>query len=271
MALLGSVSSGRASSLGRAVIPRGSSSRGGTRISLVSVHTSEGATTAAGLMHFLDQPDVEASYHILVDDENTIRYLPDEVAAWAMLGGNPRALQVCLTGFAHWSRSDWLSHDGMLRRAAKVVVDWCLTHNLPPVKLTPAQVGADFSGVCGHWDWTIGKRDGTHTDPGANFPWDAFIKYANPGGVNPPPAPVPDPSSIPLMEYGQTSDTVAHLQVFMNRMFSSYSRLPATGFYGDLTSGVIREFQRRSGISGGDGRNVGLKTRQALWDHGFRG
>lgn len=254
------------------MIPRGSESRQGTRISLISVHTSEGATTAAGLMHFLDQPGVEASYHVLVDDSTTIRYLPDDVAVWAMLSGNHRSVQVCLTGFARWPRSEWLAHDGMLRRAAAVVWDWCLAHNLPPVKLTPAQVGADFSGVCGHWDWTLGKRDGTHTDPGPNFPWDVFIRYVNPGGVNPAPVPppAPGPESIPLMQFGEQSDAVAHLQAFMNRVFVSYSRLPVTGFYGELTTGVIKEFQRRAGIVGGDGRNVGAQTRARLYEHGLR-
>jgi N-acetyl-anhydromuramyl-L-alanine amidase AmpD len=252
------------------MMPRGSSSRRGTKINLISVHTSEGATTAAGLMHFLDQPGVEASYHVLVDDSTTIRYLPDDVAAWAMLSGNPRAVQVCLTGFARWPRSEWLSHDGMLRRGASVTWDWCLAHNIPPVKLTPAQVGADFPGICGHWDWTLGKKDGTHTDPGPNFPWDVFIKYVNPGGVTPSPSP-PGPGSIPAMEYGQTNESIRRLQAFMNRTFPSYSHLPETSYYGDMTQAVIREFQHRVGIVDGDGRNVGPRTAVALMAHGFHG
>ncbi len=162
------------------MIPRGCESRNGTPITLVSLHTSEGAITTASLASFLDQPGVEASYHVLVDDHGAVRYLSDDVAAWAMLSGNHRSLQVCLTGFARWPRSEWLVHDNMLRTAAAQVRVWCRQHNIPAVKLTPAQVGADLYGVCGHWDWTLGKRDGTHTDPGAFFPWDVFMGYVNP-------------------------------------------------------------------------------------------
>jgi hypothetical protein len=157
------------------VIPRGSESRAGTRITLVAIHTAEGATTAAALQRYLDQPGVEASYHKLVDDTEVITYLPDEPASWAMLSGNHRSLQLCFTGFAAWTREQWLAHDSMLRRGAAEVRVWCAVHGIPPVKLTPAQVGADASGICGHWDWTLGKRDGTHSDPGPGFPWDVFL------------------------------------------------------------------------------------------------
>lgn len=253
------------------MIPRGSESRQGTSITLVAVHTSEGATNTASLASYLDQAGVEASYHMLVDDNGVVRYLPDNVAAWAMLSGNHRSLQVCLTGFARWPRSEWLAHDAMLRNAASVVRVWCQGHNIPTVKLTPNQVGADQRGICGHWDWTLGKRDGTHTDPGPNFPWDVFIGYVTANGpVSPPNPDGGDPDSIPSMEYGQTSDAIRKLQGWCNRMFASYSHLPVTGYYGDMTTTVIREFQHRSGINDGDGRNVGPRTKVALWGMGYR-
>jgi hypothetical protein len=260
------------------MIPRGSESRQGTRISLIAVHTAEGATTATSLEHYLDQPSVEASYHRLVDDTQAIHYLPDDVAAWAMLSGNHRAVQLCFTGFAAWPRSEWLAHDTMLRLGAGIAREWCARYGIPAVKLTPAQVGADMSGVMGHWDWTLGKRDGTHTDPGPNFPWPDFMSYVNLGGP-PVPDPVVGPSVIPFMNYGETSEAVRHLQAFMNRRFHSYSHmlgnpdqpLLETGYYGDSTAAVIKEFQRRVGIVGGDGRNVGVQTRAKLFEHGFRG
>jgi hypothetical protein len=249
------------------MIPRGSESRQGTRISLVSVHTAEGATTATSLEHYLDQPSVEASYHRLVDDT---QYLPDDLAAWAMLSGNHRAVQLCFTGFAAWPRSEWLAHDTMLRLGAGIAREWCARYGIPAVKLTPAQVGADASGVMGHWDWTLGKHEGTHTDPGPNFPWPEFMSYVNLGGP-PVPDPVVGPSVIAFMEYGQTSNEISRLQAWLNRMYPSYSRLPVTGYYGDLTTQVIKEFQRRVGIVGADGKNVGPLTRAKLFEAGFRG
>jgi len=252
------------------MIPRGSESRGGARISLVAVHTAEGAITAVSLERYLDQSGVEASYHRLVDDTQVIHYLPDEVACWAMLSGNRRSVQLCFTGFAKWPRSEWLAHDTMLRLGAGVAREWCARYGIPAVKLTPAQVGADASGVMGHWDWTLGKREGTHTDPGANFPWVVFLGYVNLGGP-PVPDPVVGPSVIPFMNWGDRSDAIAHMQAWLNRMYPSYSRLPVTGYYGDLTTQVIKEFQRRVGIVGADGKNVGPLTRAKLFEAGFRG
>lgn len=86
-----------------------------------------------------------------------------------------------------------------------------------------------------------------------------------------PPAPGPGPDSIPFVEYGQSNPTIAHLQAFTNQVFQAYSHLPVTGFYGDATTQVVKEFQRRVGIIGGDGRNVGVQTRAKFYEHGFRG
>jgi lysozyme len=85
-----------------------------------------------------------------------------------------------------------------------------------------------------------------------------------------PPPLDPRPDSIPSMAFGQTSDDIRHLQDWCNKMFPLYSHLPVTGFYGDLTTAVIKEFQRRVGVVGGDGRNVGDQTKRALWAAGYR-
>lgn len=86
----------------------------------------------------------------------------------------------------------------------------------------------------------------------------------------PPPPPPAGPDSIPPLQYGQTSPAIAHLQQWLNNTFPAYSHLPVTGFYGDLTAAVVAELQRRTGIIGGDGKNLGPKTRAALWDLGLR-
>lgn len=157
-------------------VPRGCTPRRAAP-TLVAVHTAEGARTARDLAAYLDRASVQASYHTLIDDQEIIRYLPDDVACWAMLSGNARSLQLCFTGFAAWSRAEWLRHEGMLRLGAKQVREWCGRYRIPVRKLTPEQVGADMPGICGHVDWTLGKREGTHTDPGPNFPWDVFVRW----------------------------------------------------------------------------------------------
>lgn len=97
---------------------------------------------------------------------------------------------------------------------------------------------------------------------------DDFTKLIN---VAAPLPPDPGPGSIPLVEYGQTNDTIQHLQAWLNTTYSAYSHLPVTGFYGSMTATVIKEFQRRVGIIGGDGMNVGVQTRAALYNAGWRG
>lgn len=160
-----------------------SSSRGGIPITLVAIHTNEGDNpadvypdrTAENLARYLG--GVNASYHAIVDDDSVVPYVPDQRYAWALRRGNPRSLNLCFTGWASWSRGEWLRHDRMLRLGADRVRAWCDLYDIPIRKLTPAEVGRDLSGIIGHHDWTVGKNDGSHWDPGPGFPWDVFLGY----------------------------------------------------------------------------------------------
>lgn len=102
----------------------------------------------------------------------------------------------------------------------------------------------------------------------------ATLLGAAPVPVPPVPnvGPGPGPDSIPDMAYGQNSPAIQRLQVWFNQNFQAYSHIsPTSGDYGPQTTAVIAEFQRRVGIVGGDGRNVGPQTKRALWQYGFRG
>lgn len=96
---------------------------------------------------------------------------------------------------------------------------------------------------------------------------DQFVSLIGPSVVQPAPV---GPESIPSMEYGQRGDFIARLQDWCNKTFPAYSALPVTGFYGPMTVSVIREFQHRVGITDGDGRNVGDRTKAGLWEEGYR-
>lgn len=173
------------------MIPR-SESRAGTPISLIITHTNEGPHgagltpdhTAEDLAAYLDRANAAGdwkSYHLICDDDSVVHYVPDSQAAWSALSANKRSLNICFTGWAAWPRSEWLLHDRMLRLGAAEVAKWAKAYSIPVRKLTPLQVGADWLGICGHWDWTLGKHNGNHTDPGANFPWDYFISLIQQG------------------------------------------------------------------------------------------
>lgn len=165
-----------------------SSSRGGTVIALVAVHTNEGDNPAfetvdrraENLARWMEGQPV--SYHKVVDDDSVVLFVPDARMAWSLRSGNPRSLNVCMIGRARWSRGEWLRHDRMLRMTATIVREWCDRYDIPLRKITPEQVGKNQRGVIGHWDWTVGKRDGSHTDPGPGFPWDVLMAYA--GGTD---------------------------------------------------------------------------------------
>lgn len=160
-------------------------SRGNARVRLVVLHTAEGARDVVSLGNYLSNPAVEASYHVAFDDSCMEQYVNYNVAAWAVLSANDISDNGCCCGFAAWSRDEWLNnHKNMLELAAQWVASRCIARKLPIRHLSLAEVAAcknDPShpgGIIGHWDWTRGAQDGTHTDPGAQFPWDWVINRA---------------------------------------------------------------------------------------------
>lgn len=164
-----------------------SSPRGTRPVSLVVVHTAEGARTAASLGAYFWRDDVQASSHVGIDAGATLQYVGYDRAAWTVRSGNPISDNAELCGFARWTRAQWLgttSVDGCanpratLDRTAAWIRSRCLARGIPIRKLTAADVAAGRSGVIGHVEWTIGMRDGTHTDPGSSFPWDYVIGKA---------------------------------------------------------------------------------------------
>lgn len=238
------------------------SSRDGKAVRLVVVHSAEGATTVESLGRWFQRPATKVSSHAGIDDLRIETYVPYDLAAWTTRSANPISDNVELCGFAKWSRATWLDHDRMLTLTAQWIRDRCAARGLPIRKLTPAQVAAGQAGVIGHVDWTTGMHDGTHTDPGPNFPWDVVISRA----TGAPPAPASE-----YCRYGDRNDHVMTLQRFMTRAFPSYNPYTPTGYYGDSTKAGMAEFQRRTGITGSDadGSIVGPRTMAKLQSYGF--
>ncbi len=156
-----------------------SSSRGGARVIWVAVHTAEGARTAEDLRAYFAR-STTSSAHAVADDTTLLQSLvPYDRAAWTLRNGNARSDNLELCGFADWTRDEWIEqHGGMLHAAATWIRSRCKARGIPIRKLTPAQVGAGWSGVIGHVDYTNGTGDGTHWDPGPGFPWDIVMALA---------------------------------------------------------------------------------------------
>lgn len=78
----------------------------------------------------------------------------------------------------------------------------------------------------------------------------------------------PTTGATRVLQIGSKGEDVRRLQDGLNRVFPSYSRLVEDGSYGTATAAVVREFQKRSGLTV-DGI-VGTRTREALNKNGVR-
>lgn len=149
---------------------------------LLVVHTSESDGTADGLARYQLDPASGGSYHVIIDRfGRMVRSNDDGYIPWAAgYTGNRAGLHVCLTGYASWSRDEWLSRTAQLERLR----DWLQwnsrTYGIPLVRLVGREIIAPARGVCGHADVSTAWREVNHTDPGADFPYDAVLDGARP-------------------------------------------------------------------------------------------
>lgn len=164
------------------------SSRNGARIIWVCLHTAEGSRTRGSLYNFFDSVRSGSSHGGADGTGLDDGWVPDEYAAWTLLNGNSRSLNLEMCGFARWTRAQWLSTgtvDGvtnprqMVRNAAEWARRKCTKYGIPMQRIGPEGVRAGRSGVIMHRDYTIGAQDGDHTDIGDGFPWDVFWQDVN--------------------------------------------------------------------------------------------
>lgn len=147
----------------------------------ICIHTTENdpGTPAENVANYQITTE-SGSYHVLVDDTpdavKSLRENTDDWNVWAAgPKGNWKFLHLSFVARAAMSRENWLARKGMLSEGADVVAAWCVKHQIPPVRLTPAEVRAGKRGVCGHVDISEAWHEVDHVDPGAGFPWDVFL------------------------------------------------------------------------------------------------
>lgn len=191
-------------SLKRVWIPSpNKSSRGGSGVRLVVVHTAEGARSFRDLGSFFSSSSVQASSHVGIDDERgTIgEYVRRGDKAWTQSNYNPQAVSVELCAApiassypcgANWDSAEWNRHDGMLQNVADWIREECQFYGLPITRLSSGAAQGSGRGVCGHND--LGAGGGGHWDPGPNFPWQRVIDLAR--GQAPAPTPTPEEEGV---------------------------------------------------------------------------
>jgi N-acetyl-anhydromuramyl-L-alanine amidase AmpD len=176
-----------ADALGRASVPYpfiaspNITPAGGRAIDVVVIHTmeiSERANAAESCARWFADPASEVSAHYCVDADSVIQCVREDDIAWHARGGNRNSIGVELAGSAGQGPRGWDDSYswGVLERAAEVVAEICARHKIPVRRLHAADLRTGRRGVTGHADVSAAFRKSDHWDPGANFPWERYLR-----------------------------------------------------------------------------------------------
>lgn len=249
-----------------------------------SAETGEGSTPAEGVGNWFARPSVGGSTHTGSDTDSICRYVADTDTAAGAPGVNVDGLHHELAGRASQTSAQWADADSIatMTHAARQCAAWAVKWSIPLVWLTDAQIrDGKTKGFLCHMDASRAfATPGGHGDPGPNFPraWflgqvAAFVAELTGTPTKPPAKPPVKPVPAKpgaVLKLGSRGNAVARLQLGLMTVFPAYSGSikasgGADGRFGPATEGVVREFQRRSGLVP-DGI-VGALTRAALAAH----
>jgi hypothetical protein len=182
------------------------SSRSGSGVRLIVLHTAEGARTIESLGGFF-QGDVGASSHVGADDKaNTIgEYVKRSNKAWTQSSFNSVAVSIELCAFASWSTEEWHRHPNMLENCALWIAEEARYYGLPITRLNASQAQGSGRGVCQHVD--LGSAGGGHHDCGSGFPMDYVLTMAHGGS----PGPGPEQEENQLIASAQSDGGTLHV------------------------------------------------------------
>jgi len=154
------------------------SSRGGSSVRLIVLHTAEGATTIESLGNFFASSSAGVSSHAGADDQKGIigEYVRRPDKAWTQANANPYSVSLELCAFAKWSSAQWNEHPNMLENCARWIAEEAKQFGIPITKLTASQAQGGGRGVCQHVD--LGSMGGGHWDCGGSFPMDKVLNMA---------------------------------------------------------------------------------------------
>ncbi len=171
------------------------SSRGGSAIRLIVLHTTEGASTIESLGNWFGNAANQVSSHTGADDKpNTVgEYVRREQKAWTQANANPYCVALEMCAYAAWTLDEWNQHPTMLANAAAWVAEEAQAFGIPIRALSASEAQGGAAGVCQHAD--LGAAGGGHWDCGSGFPMDRVIQMAQGG------APQPKPPPVDLEEY----------------------------------------------------------------------
>jgi hypothetical protein len=185
-------------SLQRVAIPSPNySSRGGSTVTTIVLHTAEGARTYQELGNFFASPSSGVSSHVGIDDTPNVvgEYVQRDGKAWTAGNANPWSVQAELCAFAAWDGAEWSRHPTMLANTAVWIAEEAAAFGIPLVLLSADQAqDPNARGVCQHND--LGSMGGGHWDCGPDFPIQDVLDMA--AGGQPQPQPEEDSDDMPL-------------------------------------------------------------------------
>lgn len=132
---------------------------------------------ARGTAEYFTRSATPGSAHYVHDAGGAEEHcVPEDTIAWHA-PPNPRSIGDEICADPDYTRDEWLSDAVWPAVAASATRcrDVCDRYGIPKVKLTPADLLAGKSGICGHVDVSDAWHQSTHWDPGPDFPWDRYM------------------------------------------------------------------------------------------------
>ena len=208
-----------------------------TSVQVIVIHTTEGSAhgqSAEDGASYDQRRTDGTSTHYFVDSDSTIQCVRTaDQAHTARAQGNRRGIQYELCGR---TTLDWSGSyaQAMLRRAAKQAARDAEKWGIPVRKVSPAQVADGMKGFCGHVDITAAfpQDNGTHTDPGARFPWSQFLDLVR--------AEL-EPEDDMLIKKGESGEEVKFWQYVLGDL--GYNPGTVDGVYGPQTEAAINKYR----------------------------
>jgi N-acetyl-anhydromuramyl-L-alanine amidase AmpD len=139
----------------------------------------KGSTAEDCAAMFAHPTSPKASAHYCVDANSIVQCVREQNVAWHAPGANQNGIGIEHAGFSEQTAAEWADaySVAMLERSAKLSAEICKRYDIPPVRLTVAELSEKGKkGFCGHIDCTNAFSNGKgHWDPGPAFPWDAYL------------------------------------------------------------------------------------------------
>ena len=161
------------------------SSRSGTAITAVTVHTVQG--TYAGCISWFQNSSAGVSAHYVVrsSDGQITQMVLEADKAWHVKSANPYTIGIEHEGYV--DNASWYT-DAMYQASANLTIDICRDRTINPkscyngASSSGIQTLPDSIHIKGHQHFPVQ----THTDPGINWNWPKYYALINPSSCGTP-------------------------------------------------------------------------------------